>query len=346
MSLEQSVKEEIYEQLKCAVKHAQRQCNSITYNSFFGDPYFEYLEEWHVIEHILSNGLCVYTVVSPDWYNANATIYYKGYRRYSGEGDLRRRINYCKPYPYINQKGSRLTITTVISPYPLYWSENIGMTRYYKNINFMIPEEAEKPVLIYNNFRDGKEYDESFRIVLGARHIANKKVLIKKLHCSDGGKNWWSSHYDNYRTSYPAKEVILEYEERDKYDETIDIYGSYLDENHDYWTRNVDDAKNIVDAINATLESAERVQQFSRTEVLNNIRKLNEMLGINDVLYPDEVEKLRIKEKKEFARERVEELEAQKAEQERKLAESQGNLAELQRAIDEEKKIFDGYGDR
>ncbi len=116
--------------------------------------------------------------------------------------------------------------------------------------------------------------------------------------------------------------------------------------NGKYIEPDLSDAKTIVDVISATLNSAGEVQGFSITNALNNIRRLNEMLGII-VQYPDDVEKIKIEEEKEKARIEVSKLKKQISELKAKKKEIEYQLAKLQRYIDEKNKIINGdeYGD-
>ena len=228
MSLDQRNKEEIYEQLERAVQIAQKRCNENTYKGRYGES--EYINEWDIIEHVLSNGLHVYTVVCPEWHSVQDTEYFYGYRSNGYNKDIKNNINYYSPYPHIDYADSGLTIITVLSPYPLSKIDNINMTIRYKDINFMIPEEADKAVLIYNKSREEEKIKESYRYVLGAREITSKKILSNMI---DYNYSWKpiviDSKIDTHYIAWPVKEVVLECCQERHIPETIDIYGIYRD---------------------------------------------------------------------------------------------------------------------
>lgn len=339
MNLNLSYKRTIHEQLERAVKNAQNKCDSDTYVGYYGDEDDIYINEWDIIEHKLSNGLHVYTVVCPEWHNVNDNVYCYGIRSNKYNNNLKKEIDYVTPYPHTNRKYG-LTIITVLSLHPLDEWYNIYMTRKYKDINFMIPEESEKAVLIYSNSSEDGKIKDTYRYVLGAREITSKEITRKRIDYDISGDPFVRDVSTvEHKIAWPVKEAGLDScRERNRY-KTIDTYGYYRMTNGKYMKSDVSDAKTIVDVISATLNSARKVQEFSETEVWNNVRRLNEKLGII-VKYPDEVEKLGIEEKKEAARAKISNLKVEKREIEKKL---EKELAEIQRLIDKEERRIAEY---
>ncbi len=149
MSLDQR---KIHRQLKSAVKNALEQCNINTYNYCYSNRYKKEWDtnEWEIIEHVLSNGLYVYTVLCP-----NCDYSYYSYGKWY-DYDIKKEIDHYKPYPHTNYAKSGIIITTVLSPYSLS-DNNINKTIRNRDINCMIPDEVERAVLIHCKSREDKK---------------------------------------------------------------------------------------------------------------------------------------------------------------------------------------------
>ena len=143
------VDKDFHDKLESAVYYAQSQCTDSTYDGYYGDPYYGNMFIWSIGKHILCNGLYVYTVLCRDWYRKNDNIYstYAKYRY--GYHDYDMGVDIVNPYPYANKDGICPKLITIFSTNPLN-KEDIHSAITYKDIDFLIPDNLEKVILIYS----------------------------------------------------------------------------------------------------------------------------------------------------------------------------------------------------
>ena len=281
MGLEQRDKEEIYSKLRTAIENARAQCDESTYVCYYWDVYltdFGREEEARVIEHKLPNGLYVYTILIRN--------------RNDVKGE---RISLVKPYPYYwNYCDSPITIATILSPYKID-DYSISCAIGNEDIKFMIPRDAETPILMYSDLIERNSRDNRTDLV--------KEQIVYYL----GGRDTISDVDNDRYCALPLKMVEMEIDSIDKPykgrigNPEIKIRGKYLTIGEDesrYKSANVEGAKSIVDLIDATLNAAGKKQNFQIIDVMNEVRKFNEKLGIEE-RYPNEVEKRKLQDEKE-----------------------------------------------
>ena len=162
----------------------------------------------------------------------------------------------------VSMSPNKESSSTVLSSCEIEKRPYIEKTMLHNDVNFMIPAEKEQKVVLIFTKTSNKT---TIRYALGGKYT----------------RYTYTDHWDiNHYRAMPLKEVILT---KNAKDGNVKIDGRYANpEFDDDISAHVEDAKDIIEVIDRTLEAAksEKKFNFKKYIIMNAVEKLNKMLGI------------------------------------------------------------------